>query len=167
MKLNKIKTFFNNIIKKVKDIWFNKVTKPKLERQKRLDAINAEKAIHKNFEKAFGVSSRTVKSFIDKIDSDYPIKLKQTENNYLNEKLIEGKRFINSKIVKIPFHYDVETVNIHNEYFVNDDGLTLDEVKQNSNDDVIKTFKRQEEKMRFDSLSDKTKRRIKSITRPR
>lgn len=167
IKFKKVKNFFSKIIKKVKDIWFQKITKPKLERKKRLDAINAEKTLHKNFELRFGVSSKKVKKLINKIDEEYHIRLKPTENSYLEAKLIEGKRFSSSKTIKAPLLYDVDTVSVHNELFVNNEGLTLDEVKIASRDESVKDIEKQEDKIRFNNLDEKTKKRIKSILRPR
>jgi hypothetical protein len=164
MKFN-FKEFFNNIIKKIKQIWYKKVTKPKLERKKRLDKINAEKALHKNFEKMFGVSPKKVKKLLNEIDEKYYLKLEQTDNNYLKKQLVEGKRFYDTHKTSDPYFYDVDTINIHNEYFANKDGLTFNDVIKNDSMSVKKEFEKQEDKIRFDNLDVKTKTRIKLIKR--
>jgi hypothetical protein len=164
MKFN-FKEFFSNIIKKIKQFWFKKITQPKLERKKRLDKINAEKALHKNFEKMFGVSPKKVKKLLNEIDEKYYLKLEQTDNNYLKEQLVEGKRFYNTHKTSDPYFYDVDTINIHNEYFANEDGLTFNDVIKNDSMSVKKEFEKQEDKIRFDNLDAKTKTRIKLIKR--
>jgi len=93
-------------------------------------------------------------------------KQEQTNSEYLTKQLVEGRKLLNKSCSQPNFSYDPDVISLHNEYFVNNNGPTLDKVRAEYSEEALLMIKKQEAKIRFESLNDKMKQRIKNILRP-
>lgn len=141
-----IKTFIAKVKKKISDLWYKHVTKPRLIR-KELRAKELDiKILHNNFEERFGFSSKLVKDTIVKLDTGYK-KLGQTDKDYLNEELIKGRKAINNTCGNnSPLIVDIDGIVAHNEYYANrhDEGKKVSDIIDEENQEAKKTIDKKE-----------------------
>lgn len=162
-----VKTFIAKLKKRFNDSWYKYVTKPQLIRKEKRNKELDLKALHHNFEERFGVSSAAIKDQMVKLDTGYK-KLGQTDNDYLKEKLVEGRRAMNSACNVSPSLVDIDGIIKHNEYYANrhDEGKQINEISRESSEEAKATIAKQEAKIRFNNLPDATKEKLKRILRP-
>jgi hypothetical protein len=136
----RFKTYVSNLwFKYVKNpFYYRLIVEPKAKREKE----KKRKEIIKNFE----VNQKTLQSRVKEIMYHEKV---YCENNpkldYLNQKLVEGREHIieiSPAMKRIPFLYDPEIVQIHNEHLTRN-GLTLGEIKAIENMRAEDSLKKQ------------------------
>lgn len=118
---NKFKFFSNRIFKFIYDLCYDNIVKPYKVKQEILREKRAIEELKKDFEKRFNTKVSHVKKLID-FKTPWNAPLVPTSENYLKDKLIEGKlhtnKVINDKMkygVKTPYFYEPDICDIHNE----------------------------------------------------
>lgn len=145
---NKLVTFITSFIQ-------NRIIKNYLERKEVFRKKEELKNLHNSFTKQFGITPDEVKKVMRKQSNLFP-SLTQTDSDYLNQKLIEGRKSMIEKNYHGPFFYEPEISDIHNE---NPDRLSYPKLSQviKKDDDLSIQSLRYQENGKILKLKEKVK----------
>lgn len=140
----KIKRFFSNL-------WFKYVKKPYLNYLDKKEKHNFHKNVIKSFEKQFGVHPDIVKEAIIANEKKYwgkkpNVKFSHKEYElFLKEQLKKSAKPNNG----VPFFYEPEIIDIHNESIVDRKGKTLNKIilEEKDVDEIL--LKKQQNKLKL------------------